>query len=211
MKKRLLQIAGLVVLGVIAVGLYYGVRSLWIVFSTLNPELGAALVTGFFTVTVSIGAVVLGRYFEKAKEVTEVYREKRQKVYEEFIEQFQKITIEENSKPGKPDRMVTFLREFNRKIILWAGPDTVRAYVDMMSRLTKNSGAASTVFSMETFYKAMRKDLGLSNTGILRGDFLSLTLRFNEAEEFVAASRENPHITLQELAARRNAAPPSGH
>lgn len=114
--------------------------------------------------------------------------------------------MEDSSKPGKSDQMVKFLREFNRRIILWAGPETVRAYVDMMSRLSQNPTAAPTVFSMETFYKAMRKDLGLSNTGILRGDFLALILKADEARDFVAASSRDPNVTLQDISAKKKAA-----
>ncbi len=206
MRQRLLQLFFLIFTLALLVGAVLALRYLWQSFAALNPELGAALVTGFFTVTVSIVAVVLGRYFEKAKEVGEVYREKRQKVYEEFIEQFLRLSTEETTKTGKSDQMVKFLREFNRKIILWAGPHTVRAYVDMMLRLNENPTAAPSVFSMETFYKAMRRDLGLSNAGIQRGDLLALVLRLSDLRDFLAASTRNPNITLSELAEQKKAA-----
>lgn len=211
MKQRLFQLFLAVFTLALLAGAVLSLRYLWQSFAVLNPELGAALVTGFFTVTVSIVAVVLGRYFEKAKEITEVYREKRQKVYEEFIDQFLKLSAEETARPGKPDQMVKFLREFNRKIILWAGPHTVRAYVDMMLRLNENATAAPSVFSMETFYKAMRNDLGLSNTGIQRGDLLALVLRLGDLRAFLAASARNPNVTLKEVVEEKNkAAQPGG-
>lgn len=62
--------------------------------------------------------------------------------------------------------------------------------------------------ALETFYKAMRKDLGLSNAGIQRGDFLCLILKIGEAWDLIDARVTDPNITLEEIGRRSKTSQP---
>lgn len=199
LKQLFFALLGFLLLAAIGAGLYLLVKALWTAFAALNPQMGAALVTGFFTITVSISAVALGRYLEKAKEVEVAYRDKRLKVYEDFVDRFFALTTESASEDTKQKEFTKFLRDFNKKMILWGGSRTVHTYVAMMHRITDDATAAKSVFSMETFYQAMRKDLGLENRALEKGDLLALLLRSDDFRRLLAASKTNPNVRLQDL------------
>jgi len=203
LRQVFLFLLGLLLLLAVGIGLYLLLKTMWGAFSALNPQTGAALITGFFTITVSISAVALGRYLEKAKEVEVAYREKRLKVYEDFVDRFYTLVQSDESDELTPEEkqegFTAFLRDFNRKILLWAGSETVHTYVVMMHRLADDATSASAVFSMEEFYKAMRSDLGLENNKLIKGDLLALWLRSHDCRKFLAACKTNPNIRLGEL------------
>jgi hypothetical protein len=62
-----------------------------------------------------------------------------------------------------------------------------------------NATAAPSVFSMEDFFKAMRRDLGLDNRNLKRGDLLALIFRLKDLQQFLRASQANPNVSLQDL------------
>jgi hypothetical protein len=158
-KQIFATLAALLCLGALAVSCFLFIRALWSAFAN-SPQLGAALVTGSFTIIVSFGAVTLGRYFEKVKEVGAAYRDKRLKVYEEFVDRFVAIGATEKP-PGEVDKdLVPFLRDFNKRIMLWAGSKTVRSYVSLMKKMSKAPTAAPSIFAMEGLFRSMRADLG---------------------------------------------------
>jgi hypothetical protein len=199
LKQLFFALLGFLLLAAIGVGLYLLVKAMWNAFAALNPQMGAALVTGFFTITVSISAVALGRYLEKAKEVEVAYRDKRLKVYEDFVDRFFALTAESVSEDQKQKEFTQFLRDFNKKMILWGGSRTVHTYVAMMHRMADDATAAKSVFSMETFYQAMRRDLGLDNRAIEKGDLLALLIRSEDLRRFLAASKTNPNVRFQDV------------
>lgn len=199
LKQLFFATLGFVLLIALSAGLYLLVKAMWNAFAALNPQMGAALVTGFFTVTVSITAVAFGRYLEKAKEVEVAYRDKRLKVYEDFVDRFFALTAESGSEEQKQKEFTRFLRDFNKKMILWGGSRTVHTYVAMMHRMADDATAAKSVFSMEEFYQAAREDLGLENRKLVKGDLLALILRSDDVRRFLAASKTNPNVRLQDI------------
>ena len=50
---------------------------------------------------------------------------------------------------------------------------------------------------MDEFFRAMRKDVGLSNSGLEKGVFAHFILRHSEF--FLRMAKQNPSITLSEL------------
>jgi hypothetical protein len=50
--------------------------------------LGTALVAGFCAIVVSTLTVVLGRYYERTRELSALHRDKKIVVYDEFLEGF---------------------------------------------------------------------------------------------------------------------------
>lgn len=62
---------------------------IWFVIAqvrSLDSEVAAAVITASATVVVSVVVVVLGRYFEKKRELEAQAREKKIPLYEEFID-----------------------------------------------------------------------------------------------------------------------------
>jgi hypothetical protein len=89
------------------------------------------------------------------------------------------------------------MNEWQWRLILFAGPNTIRSYVDWMTDLKLGIPRIRTILLMESFFKALRKDLGISNFGLRDGDFAHLMLRHGTL--FVSMAKKNPNMTLAEL------------
>ena len=183
---------GFAVLGGIAFIVYYLITSL-LHLATLNATVATAFITGAVTVVASVSAVVVGRYFEKRKEVEEAFRERRLQAYERFVSKFAEIT---GTTGTGPDDLVPFLKQLNKEIILWAGPRLLQAYTTFLES-AKDAAAGRAFFMLEDFYRAMREDLGHSNTGIKRGDILRLILKHEELSKLLAGMEKDPNYRVE--------------
>jgi len=93
--------------------------------------------------------------------------------------------------------MVAFLREWQRKMILWGGQDVLSKYVSWMGHLKQGEPNAKTMFMTEEFFREIRKDLGHKNNKLAKGTFIHLLLR--NPELFLAMAEKNPNISLAEI------------
>jgi hypothetical protein len=183
---------GCVVLLAVGYGLYRLIALSITSFAALHPSVSATLITGFVTITASVSAVVIGRYFEKRKEVEEAFRERRLKTYDGFLSTFINLT-KENPDPD----LVPFFRNMNKEMILWAGPKLLKAYISFLYQ-GSDPLAGKSFYAMEDFYMAMRDDLGHSNKGLVRGDILSLVMKRDEVTQLLANMKTDPGFHLQQ-------------
>lgn len=208
MKENLKKIISIVfALALLAAGcflIYWLVKSFTTYLSAVPKELGAALVAGIAAVTVSTITVMVGRYFERKKELDALYRDKKMEIYDEFLKKFFDLFFSnsEESPTPEPEDLVPFLREFMRKLILWSGPETIVAFSAWKEHLAKGTPDAQTIFLTESFLLTLRSDLRHSNRNIPKGFFASLILK--EGALFLAMAKKNPNITLSELAELEN-------
>jgi hypothetical protein len=170
----------------------------------LDPNLAGGLVTASTTIFVSIIAITLGKYFERKKEVESHFREKKVQIYDEFLIEFYKLfSLEdenrdtEEKEPKSDLDLVPLLRDWQRKIILWGGADVVSSYIKWMKHISTNEPNAHSIFLTEDFFKALRKDIGLSSKGLIKGDLIHLILR--NSDLFLTLAKKNPNITLAEI------------
>jgi len=148
---------------------------------------------------------VLGRYFERKKELDALYRDKKVEIYDEFLKEFFNA-FQNPSKDKAPtdtnDPLVKYFKEWQRKLLLWAGPEVIESYSQWMSALRTKPVNAESFFMTERLLLAIRKDLGHSNKGIQRGIFARLVMK--NADLFLSMSKTNPNIALGELIAIEN-------
>ena len=161
---------------------------------SINPTVSAALITGLVTITASVSAVAIGRYLEKRKEVEQAFRERRLKTYESFIERFMTLTADQNK---SEDDLIPFLRQMNKEMILWAGPELLKAYISFLSQASDDPTSGKAFLRLEAFYKAMREDLGHSNKGLIQGQILTLVVKRDEVEELLNNLKTNPDFRLK--------------
>lgn len=205
-KKILPFIIALLLIGAIGFSIYWLLSSMWNQFKSFDEKLAIALLTAATTILVSTITVMLGRYYERKKEIEASFREKKIKVYDDFLKEFFNLfhTIQDKddhdteTTDQQTDNMVSFLREWQRKMILWGGQDVLRCYIDWMDRLKSGHQDAKTMWMTEDFFRAIRKDLGHSSWRLTKGSFLHLMLR--NANLFIHASKDRPDLTLEELA-----------
>jgi hypothetical protein len=181
------------------------VWTLWIIATSfaayvreVPKEIGVALIAAAATVFVSTLTVVLGRYFERKRELDALYRDKKVEIYDEFLRKFFAIFHDRPETQPSQDDMVAFLREFMRKLLLWSGPEVITSFVKWRDNLTRGTLTAQTIFQTEEFLLSLRTDLRHSNRGIAKGFFAKLFLK--EGNLFLAAARANPNVTLDEVA-----------
>jgi len=204
LKKLFSIIIGLVFLVGMAWFAYWIVKSFTTYISAVPKELGAALVAGIATVMVATTTVMVGRYFERKKELDALYRDKKMEIYDEFLKKFFDLFFSnsEDSPTPEPDDLVPFLREFMRKLILWSGPEPILAFLAWKEHLAKGTPDAQTIFLTEQFLLTLRADLRHSNRGMPKGFFASLILK--EGALFLDMAKKNPNITLAQLAEMEN-------
>lgn len=186
---------GLALLGAIAVCFGFFLRWLWHQLTDINPDLAVGVLTASTTVIVATVTVMLGRYYERRREVDTHFRDKKLDIYDSMLKELFDLDKQHQSL-----ELAKFFREWQRKMIVWGGPSVLNAYVDWMRSVRTGRLDAETLFAMEKFFLAMRKDLGLSNAGVTSGLLLHLYLR--HADLFLKMAKENPSITPAELSAK---------
>ena len=186
----------IVFIGLIA-GLVWSVIFLWNWFSSLNSDLAVGMLTASSTIIVATLTLVLGRFFERVKEAEAHLRAQKIELYDDFLKEFFKLFHGEGD--NKADDLVSFLQEWQRKLVVWGGPNVLSSFVKWKLYLASTKPDAKSIFLMDEFFRAMRKDIGLSNRGLENGFFSHLMLRHSVV--FLSAAKTNPKITLAELAA----------
>ena len=168
--------------------------------SAVPKELGAALVAAPTTIIVATATVMIGRYYERRKELDALYRDKKTEIYDEFLNEFFGLFFDAGEVRAESTEkdLVSFLREFTRKLILWSGPEVIEAFVAWKDHLGKGTPDAQSIFLTEAFLRAIRNDLRHSNSGLRRGFFAKLFLK--EGNLFLALAAKNPNVTLAALA-----------
>jgi hypothetical protein len=202
MKRFAQVVVGVLALAAVATAVWAisrGLVLLWDSFAAIPKEIAVALIAAAATVFVSTLTVVLGRYFERKRELDALYRDKKAEIYDEFLKQFFDLLHGNSDAKATSDDMAAFLREFMRKLLLWSGPEAITAFVKWKDNLARGVPDAQTIFVTEEFLLALRKDLRHSDMGIPSGFFARLFLK--EADAFLAAAKRNPRVTLAEIAA----------
>lgn len=198
MKQRLRHFAsiafGFVLLGLLAWGFVRFIAFLWHQLAALNDNLAVGIVTAVTTVLVATLTVLLGRYFERQKDVESHYREKKTAIYDSFLVEYYKLF---DDPKDKSEDLTKFLKEWRRQLVLWGGADVLVAFIKWKDHLSKGEPDAQSLFLTEELFKAIRRDLGLSNKGIPKGAFIKLQLR--SADLLLALANKNPNVTLAEL------------
>lgn len=197
MRKLFSFLLGLALIVGTAWGLYWLFSEIWGQFKALDTKVAVAAITAFTTVTVSTLTVVLGKYYERTKDIEAHYREKKTEIYDEFLQEFFKVFYSDGE-DDEGDDLVTFLREWQRKMVLWGGQDVLTKYIAWMTHLKKGNPDAKSIFLMEDFFREIRKDLGHKNNKLEKGVFAHLILK--NAELFLAMAKKNPNVTLSDLA-----------
>jgi hypothetical protein len=195
-----MAIALLVLVGGVALATY-AVAAFFSYVSAVPKELGAALIAAATTILVATITIMVGRHFERKKELDALYREKKTEVYDEFLRVFFQVWFSDRktAEGEQEQNLVKLFREFSVKLVLWSGPEVLEAFARWKEKMSEGHGNAEGVFETESFLNAIRADLRHSNSGVRRGWFARLFLQ--ESSLFLAMAARNPKVSLSELAA----------
>lgn len=204
LKTFLPALAGIAILAGLAMLVGLVVYAFFQYLSSVPKELGAALVAAAATILVATVTVMVGRYYERRKELDALFREKKTEIYDEFLKEFFTLFWGASKTDAAAEKdLVSFLREFTRKLVLWSGPEVIKAFVAWKNHLAKGTPDAKSIFLNEAFLLAIRRDLRHSNIGLRKGFFARLFLQ--QGELFLDMAAKNPDLTLAALAEVENA------
>ena len=187
---------GLAIVVALIWGIYWIISSIWDALVSVDTKLAVGIVAAVTTVIGATLTVTIGKYFERKQAVEADFRERKVEIYDEFLGEFFKLFESQNNMDDS--RLVSFLKEWNRKVVVWGGSEVLRSHIKWMSHLKSSEPNAESMFLMGDFVLAVRKDLGLSNKGIDRKTFASLILK--NPDLFLDMALKNPRVTLAELA-----------
>jgi hypothetical protein len=125
-----------------------------------------AMITGGTTILVATITVTLGRYYERKRDIEAQFRAEKIKIYDQFFRDLFMVFHEEVK--GDSIDVAAFLRVWQRKLVLWGGPDVLRAYFHWVVRLEQNRADAQTMFSDGRVFRALRSDIDQSLAGSAR-------------------------------------------
>lgn len=193
-------VLGIVILALCAWGAWSVAKASYTALRALDPNIAAAIIAGSTTILAAVLALVIGRHYESKKEREAAHREKKVILYDEFTQRLFRLFHEANTE-GENGDMVAFLREIQRKLIMWSGPKVVIAFAKWHKTLADKGGnaKAAAMVGMVDFLLALREDLGHSNDGISTDHVLRFLLK--NPDLFMMMYKRNPDVLLAEIAA----------
>ena len=207
MKKGISVLVSVACLLVVIIGIGWLFYQVWGQLKLLEPPIVAALLTTFITVLGATVTVVIGKSYDRKKDIEAHYRSKKVEIYDEFLRELFKIMFNQSSENGDTEDirstefLVEFLREWQRKMILWGGQEVLRKYILWISHLKKGindlESMQKSMLLMEKFFLEIRKDLGHKNSKLEEGTFIGLILR--NPNLLMEKAKENPSLTLEEF------------
>jgi hypothetical protein len=143
--------------------------------SQLNPNFASAIVAALAGVVV----VVLGQVFNRSRQVSEAHRDRKVQVYSTFVQliiDLQQATIRMTADELlKSEQTYRIFVKFNRDVLLWGSPNVIRAFLDY--RGEDGTATPLALVKMDKLLGAIRKDLGLSNWRLQKGDLVKILVR----------------------------------
>ena len=169
-------VGAVVVLAVLVGGLYFFVAAVLDKLNSLNSDLGKAIVAGAVTLFAAVVTVVGGKIWEQRVKIQQDVREKRLPVYEKQIETFFSVLFAEkagNEKPSEQDIQKAFMA-FTEKLIVWGSPEVIKAWSAFRLHDWTSAKPVDAFLKVELFLRAIRRDLGNSNSGLPPGELMRL-------------------------------------
>lgn len=147
----------------------------------LPQATSSAMITASATLLVALTTVLVTRYFERRGVRERGQQEKRIPVYEEFVTGMLDLIgatrpPDKRTEPTAETIYPVFAR-FTERLIVWGSDDVIREWVDLRGAfMTANSDKdnVANLYRLENLFLVIRKDLGLSNNKLQKGDLLRL-------------------------------------
>jgi len=141
-----------------------------------DAKISSAIIAGMFTIFAGLTAVIITQRQTKLREIAEAHREKKIEIYNKFITAA--ITMigaqnEHSDIESLTDKeLFSIMFNFKKDILLWGSPEVIKAQLKLERLSHENSNLI--LFAVNDIYKAMRKDIGLSNSGLGNNELIKL-------------------------------------
>jgi hypothetical protein len=156
--------------------------------NSVSGDLSKALIAGGIAICTAVATLVLGKIWERKLQIQQHIRERKIPVYEEQIRTFFGVLFESKFKKpddtNDPEALAKAFVAFSEKLVIWGGPDVIKAWCEFRSNDWETSTHAQSLAKLETFIKAVRKELGNANKSLDKGELLRLFI--NDYDESIA-------------------------
>ncbi|NQT91852.1 MAG: hypothetical protein HQ559_03755, partial [Lentisphaerae bacterium] len=166
--------------------LVYGLAQVIMQFLTflwgVDSQVATQIIAASATVLAAVLTVVVGQLIAKSREIREAHRQRKTDVYNGFLEMVKDIMKAGAS--ATVDEYVDRMRSFNSDLILCGSPAVIQACHEWYATAqTLGKRDPSAILAVDALYRAFRKDLGLSNKSLAKGDLIRLYLKPGEIEK----------------------------
>lgn len=169
----------LIILIVIIV--FYALKKLYPLIEKLDIKNIGSIITGAITLIVGLGAVLISQNKIKKRELDEAHRENKIELYNRFNEKvFELFTgINENVTGSNPSEqnLIDFMAKFKRDLMFRASPKVIKAIIEFEESSINEKKKETILRKVDDIYRAMRKDIGLSNYGLDGLEMIQLSLK----------------------------------
>lgn len=144
----------------------------------VNPSVAAAIIGAMATVTAGVVAVIITQKQTKIREIEDAHREKKVEIYDKFLKIIIRLLKASNEnikgEPISEQELIELLVDFKREILLWGSPQVIKAQLHYEAV----AGNTQQMFhAVDSLYRAIREDIGLSNKGLQPLDLFKLFLK----------------------------------
>jgi len=143
-----------------------------------DPKISASIIGGMFTIILGISVVLLTQYQIRRRNIEEAHREKKVKIYSDFLNIVKNLFQQNNSnssnvKKISDKKLVDFMATYKTNIILWGSPEVLIAQAEYESKSQKGKNS---FLELDNLYRAIREDIGLTNRGLKPLHFIKMYL-----------------------------------
>jgi hypothetical protein len=183
MSKNLNEEKWLAILGFIfvAVALYLAwlVLSFFInILSAADPTRAATIIGTMITAFVALVSTILTQQQIKRREIEEAHREKKVEIYQNLIQTMASVIAGQNKQVSieapTEQELIDILFKYQSDIILWGSPKVIKSQIEW-NQFNSKDGDVYTI--VDNLYKAIREDIGLSNSGLNNLELIKLFLK----------------------------------
>jgi len=192
-KEKWLAFLGFVLIAGILYGLWMAVSFFISSLASADPKISAAIIGAMTTIFVGIAAVIITQRQIKIREIEEAHREKKVEIYQKFLSTVTSLIAGKNNqvtiKAPTEQELIDYLVEFKTEILLWGSPKVIKAQLEF----ERISGSNGDVFmAVDNLYKAIREDIGLSNSGLNNLELIKIFLKDpSELDKIRASNNAN--------------------
>ena len=195
---------GLLLLAVLVFGTWWMLQAVFSALSNLDKSVFAALITGTL---VASGAIWV-KYIEHRHSVEAQFRDAKVELFNDFMNVLDKAAANDIS----TEEITQTLKEWKRRTLFWGGPKVMRGFLSL-SELGSDSktvgGMARGTQLIGDLILAMRKDVGLSNRGIVteatkgvsKGTIVGARYMLRHPDLFLDCLRKDPSMPMERLTA----------
>lgn len=141
-----------------------------------DAKIASAIIAGMFTIFAGLAAVIITQRQIKLREIQEAHREKKIEIYSNFITAATTMVAAQNAsldiKPLSEKELISVMFNFKKEILLWGSPEVIKAQLKFQT--LSHDGSSLILFAVNDIYKAMRNDIGLSNSGLSNNELIKL-------------------------------------